>query len=185
MSNEIGLILERLEVGDGCWKWTGAHRSTGYGVWRGTAAHRVIYELLVGPIPEGLELDHLCHNADLTCPGRACPHRGCVNPAHLEPTTGAINRRRGRGNAAKTHCPSGHEYTPENTYYRKGRKSGRMCLKCSRRSTHAREKVRLATDPEFAQRKREANHASYLRHRDEALQRGAERKRLAREARKH
>lgn len=76
--------------GDGCWEWTGARQPDGrydYGMfWDGTRAvraHRFAYELLVGPIPVGLELDHLCRNPP------------CVNPAHLEPVTHAENIRRG------------------------------------------------------------------------------------------
>ena len=88
----------------------------------GTAkkAHRVSWELLVGPIPEGLELDHLCRN------------HGCVNPDHLEPVTHAVNVRRGRGGtswAQKKHCPQGHPYDDANTYLYRGRRS---CRECSR-----------------------------------------------------
>jgi hypothetical protein len=72
---------------NGCWLWTASIAPNGYGhFYRGTTggrvAHRFAYELLVGPIPEGLQLDHLCSN------------RGCVNPDHLEPVTAAINTRR-------------------------------------------------------------------------------------------
>jgi hypothetical protein len=66
--------------------------------------HRYIYELFSGPIPVGLVLDHLCRV------------RHCVNPEHLEPVTIAENVRRGLKGRMVTHCPKGHEYTPENTY---------------------------------------------------------------------
>lgn len=75
---------------DGCWFWLASTRN-GYGQigqWsKGTIdyAHRVAYEMLVGPIPAGLVLDHICRNPS------------CVNPAHLEPVTQAENLRRGAG----------------------------------------------------------------------------------------
>ena len=124
-------IASKIEVAnDGCWLWTGARSSNGYGVsWhnlRAISAHRFAYELLVGPIPEGLTLDHLCRV------------RHCVNPAHLEPVTMRENLLRGEGwtalNARKTHCPRGHSYDDENTYISGGK---RYCLTCraSRRSS--------------------------------------------------
>ena len=90
----------------GCWIWIGAVNPFGYG-WqqrggRKFMAHRVVYEALVGPIPHGMQLDHLCR---VKC---------CVNPAHLEPVTGQVNTLRGMGpsalNARKTHCQQGHEF---------------------------------------------------------------------------
>jgi hypothetical protein len=129
----------RPELGP-CWPWTGKAESRGHGQimlnYRHHATHRVAYELLVGPIPEGLTLDHLCHNGS-GCPGGdTCPHRRCCNPAHLEPVTMQENMRRGEGppaiNARKTHCNRGHEYTSENTYVMKtgARKGKRMCRTC-------------------------------------------------------
>lgn len=91
----------------GCWVWQGGTGSKGYGRfrwWPGkrTSAHQAVYEVWIGPIPDGLILDHLCRNPS------------CVNPAHLEPVTFAENVLRGNGacarNARKTHCPRGHEY---------------------------------------------------------------------------
>lgn len=76
----------RINPDNGCWEWQGELNSNGYGrVWRNNKrimAHRGFYELHRGPIPEGLELDHLCRN------------KPCVNPAHLEPVTHAENVRR-------------------------------------------------------------------------------------------
>lgn len=107
-----------------CWLWTGSCDAAGYGQAfsrrRGTVtkAHRVIWEFCRGPIPAGLELDHLCRV------------RNCVNPDHLELVTHTENQRRVR----RTHCRRGHPYTPATTYvYVK--KSGwvsRVCLVCKR-----------------------------------------------------
>ena len=111
-----------------CWLWKAA-KTSGYGVvqfdGRVQRAHRVVYQILIGPIPKGLELDHLCRN------------RACVNPAHLEPVTGAENIARGESKSAlhsrQTHCKRGHPFTPENTYLRKrAHKTERFCRECSR-----------------------------------------------------
>jgi len=119
----LDVLEDRILIDDGCWQWTGATNKGGYGSlrWEGRFpyAHRVVYELLVGPIPKGMQLDHLCRN------------RACVRPDHLEPVTCRENVLRGDGiaanNARKTHCPQGHEYTEENTYVNHGRRFCRMC----------------------------------------------------------
>jgi hypothetical protein len=113
-----------------CWLWQGTiNRRTGYGVHGKSPAHRVIYELLVGPIPVGLELDH------------TCKVRACVNPVHLEPVTGRENNARSASpsalNAAKTHCKWGHEFTPENT--RIERDGSRVCRTCKRERQRMRK----------------------------------------------
>jgi hypothetical protein len=113
----------------GCWVWKGnTCRTTGYGYFwldgRSRPAHRVSYELFVGPIPEGLQIDHVR--------ARGCRSRACVNPAHLEPVTIKENLLRGdtfnARNKAKTHCPHGHEYTYDNTNLYKGRRRCRICM---------------------------------------------------------
>lgn len=92
-----------VEDGTGCWVWAGTiDRHTGYGKVAHEWAHRAVYRFLRGDIPEGLTIDHLCRN------------RPCVNPDHLEPVPQRVNALRGVSfsavNAAKTHCPQGHEY---------------------------------------------------------------------------
>jgi hypothetical protein len=121
-----------------CWVWKGAS-GDGYGLvrveGRRRLAHRLAYEHLVGEIPAGLQLDHVCHNADKSCNGgRSCPHRRCVNPWHLEPVTNRVNALRGRtgggsgGRSKATHCKRGHEFDAANTcVHPDGRRSCRAC----------------------------------------------------------
>lgn len=100
--------------GDGeCWPWTGWTQPNGYGSFGGhesgktRLAHRIAYMFLVGPIPEGLVLDHLCHTRDPECAdNEACPHRRCCNPDHLEPVTRRENVRRGRSGDSWGYVPN-------------------------------------------------------------------------------
>jgi len=144
-------FMEKVLVDEttGCWLWQ-ASLSLGYGK-IGTddgsrGAHRVSYKLFVGPIPEGYTLDHTCHTNDPTCPGGECIHRRCVNPAHLEPVTLAVNKARGQSlpaqNARKTHCDHNHEFTPANTYVTA--EGYRTCRTCRREGARDRYATRSA-----------------------------------------
>lgn len=130
---------QKVQVGasDECWPWIASIRPDGYGgfgVGQSThLPHRIAYELARGPIPDGLVLDHLCHNPNECAGGRGCQHRRCVNPRHLEPVEFVENVMRGASftarNARKTHCPQGHAFTDENTYRWQG-KNSRACRTC-------------------------------------------------------
>lgn len=116
----------RVHLTDGCWTWGGATNGT-YGqfrVYRSIVfAHRYAYERWVGPIPEGLTIDHLCRNAL------------CVNPAHLEPVTVLENLRRV---PRRTHCVNGHVLAG-NVYISR---RGRRCKTCQREATRRWEQRR-------------------------------------------
>lgn len=130
-------IWTHVEPTGFCWEWTGRVETTGYGKfsYRGAQvlAHRFVYELLVGPIPSGMQIDHLCHN------------RACVNPDHLEPVSARINQLRSMSpsgqNVRKTHCPKGHPYDEENTYVTPN--GGRQCRACRHARAIAKRKERL------------------------------------------
>ena len=126
------------EPNTGCWLWIANLTPNGYaqirrdspiGGGRGKKlyAHRVSYEMFVGPIPEGLHLDHKCRV------------RSCVNPDHLEAVTHQENVRRGEM-AQGTHCKHGHLFDEANTYWRP--RGGRTCKTCNRRVGRAYDKIR-------------------------------------------
>ena len=151
-----------------CWPWTSTvHPKTGYGdifVYpRLRKAHRWAYEYFTGPIPDGLEIDHTCHTKDCPTPGRGDPHRRCVNPRHLEAVTRPVNMQRStRPESTRaqfeqyredvTHCPKGHEFTPENTQWRtiKNGYRARRCAQCNRdgaEKQHAARRTANALKP--------------------------------------
>ncbi len=100
---------------DGCWLWSGKI-DKGYGRYNGRGAHRVAYELTVGPIPSGLEIDHVCRTPL------------CVRPDHLEPVTRLENMR--RRYATYTACINGHQYDEANTYIMpRGYRDCRACIR--------------------------------------------------------
>lgn len=120
----------------GCWKMAPTMKN-GYAKvwWQGSKklGHRVVYMILVGPIPPGLELDHV--------KARGCTWRSCCWPAHLEPVTRRVNTLRcpesqAAINAAKTHCPANHPLIPGNLVLSKLRKGLRICLICARISSN-------------------------------------------------
>jgi hypothetical protein len=135
-------FLSKVRKTATCWLWTAGSNTTGYGYfWIGSKslktnrmkqAHRVAYELFCGPIPDGLQLDHICRN------------RLCVNPDHLEPVTPIENGRRGISspaiNARKMRCIRGHEFSPENTYIQQPQ-GWRRCKTCHALRREAGQKM--------------------------------------------
>jgi hypothetical protein len=130
----VAARLAKCSRPDGdCIRWTGVHGPKGYGRigvdGKTKIVHRVAYEVLVGPIPDGLEIDHRCRVRD------------CINVQHLEPVTHLENVRRRRDNPDE--CANGHPFTEENThwYIQKGRSNTvRKCRRCKKESNAARSR---------------------------------------------
>lgn len=120
----------------GCWEWLGTRNADGYGIVcvgeSRQRAHRVAYEQYVGPIPDGLVIDHLCSN------------RACINPKHLEPVAQAENARRGASgrDRTRTECKNGHAFVDGSYSMMRGgtkrRYMVKRCLICNRERERAR-----------------------------------------------
>lgn len=132
-----------------CWLYAGSLNGSGYGrislAKGGVMVHRAMYEALVGPIPEGLQLDHLCRV------------RHCVNPSHLEPVTHRENMLRGTApsaiNARRTHCQKGHPFVEGNIKYSKAYtpigpprkwRNCRICWRAAQNRYYAKKKLRMS-----------------------------------------
>lgn len=154
----------RVAMGpNGCHIWTGTRATNGYGQFHAHskrwASHRWIYTRLVGPIPDGLVIDHVVCDTPL-----------CVNPAHLEPKTQAENILRGRGptaiNAAKTECINGHPLSGDNLFIAaQGRRKCRQCKRERERASQSR----------YIERKRRTNNAWYALNKDRVQRQRKER----------
>lgn len=126
--------------GTACWVWTAYRNSDGYGNFlthnrQTVKAHRWAFEQMRGPIPEELEIDHLCRN------------RACVNPAHLEPVIHQVNMIRGMHRLrGRTHCANGHPFDEGNTYHHpSGQRVCRMCQNLSLGRYRARKRLGKGT----------------------------------------
>lgn len=139
-----------VDTETGCWLWTAMLDSCGYGrlrvgramdkPGRMVASHRLSYEHFKGPIPDGLEIDHLCRV------------RSCCNPDHLEAVTHAENKLRSAGYNRRAVCQRGHALTDDNV---RPTQRGRKCLTC------CREREKLRTQARAAARAAEPTTASW------------------------
>lgn len=173
MQSKIAMALPPVSTVKGfCWAWQNCVNSRGYGciavAGKSQLTHRVAYELLVGPIPDGLQIDHLCTN------------KRCCNPAHLEPVTGKVNVGR-TDEATKVRCTHGHPLAGPNVRIKSKGKAGsqRQCQVCAldikREQTVRESKGRRAPSKSCAAR-REAKRAWLLEAGEAAL---AEQTRIA------
>ena len=164
-------VLARADVGaaDACWPYRAEGDGNGHGYfttnlkrdgkWIAEYVHRIIYAALVGPLAPGMEVDHTCHDPAVCPGGDTCPHRRCVNPAHLRLVTHAANTAKSRSasavNAAKDRCPAGHPYAGDNLGIKKN--GNRWCKACARARDRARRPQRTAHRRAQASRARSMN----------------------------
>lgn len=141
VANRFWAKVDRSGGPDACWLWLASKQAGGYGQFahdgRHYMAHRFAYELAVGPIPDGMELDHV--------KARGCTSTACCNPAHLEPVTPRVNTLRSESasanHARQTHCSKGHPFSEENTYIHNGWRQCRICRRAARLASTARKKL--------------------------------------------
>lgn len=131
--------VKALPLDDGCWLWCGYVMPNGYGQFRtndSSLAHRFAYTAHVGPVPDGLDLDHLCRN------------RWCVNPAHLEPVSRSENLRRGVRKLQQQTCKNGHPLSGDNLKPA-GQRQCRACANAANRRYQQRQRAanRCTTQP--------------------------------------
>lgn len=124
-------VSKTIFADNGCWEWVGTKNDDGYGMfsvgYKILAAHRWSYAFFVGELSPHLVIDHLCRK------------RACVNPDHLEQVTNKVNSERGANQ--KRICIRGHEHTPENSYFYRGRRWCKPCRAIQLRVSRARRKA--------------------------------------------
>lgn len=133
--SDLCRFVDKLSIDEnGCWQWQATLDRHGYGTFylgRNLAAHRVAYALIVGDIPDGLHIDHLCRN------------RACVNPTHLEAVPQRVNTLRGQAPSAvafrESRCKQGHARSFENTYVNPNDPRHRQCRICMKQARAKRE----------------------------------------------